>query len=90
MDDGLPERRRRLEIKRLVYAISYWPELPTCIGVRLEPDGKTLGFTAPWGIEHNFLLDVKPNLHVGLAPEVYQKRIADKRWGTIWPKLRIS
>jgi hypothetical protein len=79
--------------KDSTHAISFWPELPTCIGVRLEPnkedDRRSLSFTAPWGIEHNFLLEVKPNLHVGLAPEVYAKRIADKQWGKIWPRLTL-
>ncbi|NQZ07886.1 MAG: nucleotidyltransferase family protein [Algicola sp.] len=72
------------------HAISYWPELPTCIGVRLEDDGQTLSFTEPWGIENNFSLEVKPNLNVGLSPEVYAKRIADKQWDQVWPQLQIS
>ncbi len=75
--------------KDSTHAISYWPELPTCIGVRLEDDRHSLSFTAPWGIEHNFSLAVKPNIHVGLPPEVYAKRIADKQWDKIWPRLTL-
>ena len=82
------------QFKDSEHAISYWPELPTCIGVRLEPNKElneqTLSFTAPWGIENNFSLEVKPNLNVSLPPEVYAKRIADKQWGRLWPQLRIS
>lgn len=72
------------------HAISFWPEQPTCIGVRLEPDDESLSFTAPFGIEVNFSLAVKPNLAANLPPDVYPTRIAAKQWDTIWPLLKIE
>ena len=41
-------------------AISYWVEIPTCVGVRLNQDD-TLAFTAPFGLEHNWSLEVRIN-----------------------------
>jgi hypothetical protein len=72
------------------HAISFWPELPTCIGVKLESDRDQLSFTAPWGIEVNFSLEVKPNLANSVPLSVYRNRVESKQWQKIWPKLTIE
>ena len=71
------------------HAISFWPEVPTCVGVRLEADD-TLTFTAPFGMDDIFNLVVKRNHTGNLPAEVYPQRMAKKQWHKIWPKLLIE
>ncbi|MGF1760656.1 nucleotidyltransferase family protein [Photobacterium sagamiensis] len=65
--------------------ISRWVEVPTCVGVRLELSDE-FTFTAPFGLEENWLLDVKINPQ-NPQPAIYQQRIQSKNWQQIWPKL---
>jgi hypothetical protein len=58
--------------------------------VRLEDDGETLSFTAPYGLDDIFALVVKPNTAANLPADVYPSRIAAKQWHTLWPKLQIQ
>lgn len=71
------------------HAIAYWPELPTCVGVSLNADQQLI-YTAPWGLEPIFSLQVKPNHHANLPPQVFANRVKRKQWQTIWPKLVIG
>ncbi len=70
------------------HAISHWPEIPTCVGVRLDPDSTFL-FTAPFGLEQNWSLVVKPNIRRIHHSELFNSRVRDKGWATIWPGLVI-
>lgn len=67
--------------------IQYWVEVPTCVGVRLEPDGKLHFYTA-FGLEENWSLDIKIN-PLNPRPALFQQRIEEKGWLERWPKLRV-
>jgi uncharacterized protein len=71
------------------HAIAHWIETPTCVGVRLEPDG-ALTVVAPYGLEANWSLRVSPNPVVPYPAAVFNERVRGKRWPEIWPKLRIE
>ena len=72
------------------HAISFWPEIPTCVGVRLDLTDEKLAFTAPYGWREIFNLEVKPTTGNQVPLGVYQGRIAKKQWHKIWPKLQIE
>ncbi|MFJ5792231.1 nucleotidyltransferase family protein [Lysinibacillus sp. NPDC093197] len=71
-----------------VDGIAHFPEIPTAIGVRLTQGA--LEIAAPYGIQQLLsgivaptpYFDEKTQLH-----DIYQKRIHNKRWQNIWPKL---
>ncbi|WP_299013148.1 nucleotidyltransferase family protein [uncultured Photobacterium sp.] len=71
-----------------VAAISQWIEVPTCVGVRLEPDDK-LVFCAPFGLGENWSLKVRINPN-NSRPEIFRQRIAEKNWLKLWSKLQIN
>lgn len=68
-------------------AIGLWIEIPTCVGVRLEQDD-SFSFCAPYGLEQNWSLDIKLNPQNPKA-ELFAKRIQQKNWLRLWPKLRF-
>ncbi len=68
-------------------AIAHWVELPTCVGVRLEPDG-SLNFCAPFGLQHNWSLDIAINPNFP-QPQVFIDRVTKKQWLTIWHNLKL-
>ncbi len=67
--------------------IALWVEVPTCVGVRLEHDG-IFTFTAPFGLEENWLLTVKINPN-NPRPNVFRQRIREKNWLKNWPELSV-
>ena len=69
-------------------AMTYWVEVETAIGVRLNRDGK-LELIKPFGIESLFEFTVTLN-QKRPKPDAFQDRLAAKRWLQIWPKLRAS
>ncbi|MEW9798402.1 nucleotidyltransferase family protein [Alteromonas sp. CYL-A6] len=68
-------------------ALRHWVEIPTCVGVRLEEDD-SLTVTAPFGLAHNFSLNVAINPDFP-RPYVFRQRIASKQWLLRWPRLRV-
>lgn len=71
-----------------VDGIAHFPEIPTAIGVRLTQGA--LEIVAPYGT-HQLLsgivaptpyFDENTHLH-----DIYQKRIHNKQWQKVWPKL---
>ena len=71
------------------HAIAHWLETPTCVGVRIEPDGN-LKVVAPHGIGENWSLRVTPNPAVRYPASLYNGRIREKRWLEHWPKLKVE
>lgn len=71
------------------HAIAHWIETPTCVGIRLEPDG-TLKVVAPHGIEANWSLRVSPNPVVAYPAALFNERVRQKRWLEVWPRLRVE
>lgn len=68
-------------------AISRWVEIPTCVGVRLDEKGQ-LVFTAPFGLAHNWILNVEINPKRP-KPDIFYQRIEEKSWLQIWPSLNV-
>lgn len=68
-------------------AISYWPEICTCIAVKMAKDGK-LELIAPFGIDDIINLVVRKNQKFS-DDEEYRNRIMRKQWRERWPKLKI-
>ncbi|NBI52158.1 nucleotidyltransferase family protein [Photobacterium alginatilyticum] len=67
--------------------IAQWIEVPTCVGVRLEFD-QNFTFTAPFGLGENWSLKVRVNPN-NARPTIFQQRVEDKQWLTLWPELQI-
>lgn len=72
-------------------AMSKFPETATALGIKLDDD-LGLVLSAPCGIEDVLQLEVRPtpffNERKELAP-LYEKRITQKHWKAIWPKLKV-
>ncbi len=69
-------------------AIATFPEVASCVSVRLLPDD-TLLTVAPYGLDD--LLGLVCRHNPARAPRaVYEQRIADKGWRERWPRLRIE
>lgn len=69
------------------HAISYWVERETCVAVRLTEDDQ-IDVLAPFGLSANFAETIS------LSPlfkreEVMHKRVDEKGWLTLWPKLQL-
>ncbi|KUE80235.1 hypothetical protein ATO46_03560 [Aeromonas schubertii] len=69
-------------------ALSHWVELPTCVGVRLAPDD-SLTLVAPHGLSHNWSLVVAPNPLCRQDPAIFNRRVTEKGWLHLWPRLRV-
>lgn len=82
-------RNRHPQYQSTLDAISYYPELQTCVGVRLEPNDEIL-LAAPFGLSHNWDGTVAINRKAGYSPVVAAERVLKKRWLEIWPLLRLQ
>lgn len=71
------------------HAIGHRIETPTCVGVRIGPDGR-LKVVAPYGIAENWSLRVIPNPLIGYPAALFNARVQEKRWLEHWPKLRVE
>ncbi|EPC5614296.1 nucleotidyltransferase family protein [Yersinia ruckeri] len=69
-------------------AISYWVEIETAIGVRLEQDD-TLTLIAPFGLHALFDSTITFNPKNGDLATFHQ-RVAEKGWLIQWPNLYLS
>lgn len=80
--------QRVAPLRSLEEGVATWPEYATCVGVRLEADGR-LAVIAPHGLEDLFALRVRHNpLRAGAA--VYARRLLEKRFAERWPRLSIE
>lgn len=69
-------------------AISYWVEIETSIGVRLNDDNR-LELVAPLGVDSLFAYTISANPKHGI-PEVLLQRAREKRWTERWPRLTVK
>lgn len=71
------------------HAIAHWPEIPTCVGIRSQSGG---GFVvaAPFGLEENWSLRVRPNRVEPFSPAVFNERVRRKRWLETWRRLQVE
>lgn len=75
-----------------VDAMSRYPETATAVGIRLLDDDR-LTLAAPWGLDDLLNMTIRPtvtfdernpDLH-----QVYQRRIQQKNWRTLWPGVCV-
>lgn len=76
--------------KSTIDAISHWPETATCVAVKLEKD--ELKFAFCYGIDDlvNLIARPIPEYRYGNKFEVFNRRIKNKSWQTIWPDLKVE
>jgi len=71
--------------------VAHFPETPTAIGIRLN--NGILQIAAPYGIQHLISGIVAPTPYFQKDTpmhEIYKRRIQQKNWISIWPKLQIA
>jgi len=68
-------------------AMMRWPETATAIAIRLNAKNE-IEVVAPYGLEDLFEMRIRrsPYFH---DQEYYLKRIAEKKWLTIWPRVQL-
>lgn len=69
-------------------AMSYWIEVETAVGARLDDSGEVT-IVAPFGVELLFNYSITLN-NKRPKPIDFRKRIAEKRWLEIWQKLTVK
>lgn len=82
-------RQRVAPFTSSLAALSHWVEVPTCIGVRLGADDE-FEWLAPYGLGHNWSLQVSANPRCRQESRIFIDRIRDKRWQIIWPDLVVN
>lgn len=74
-----------------VDAIAKFPETATALGVKLDEADHVI-LTAPHGIEDVVNMKVAPTPFFSVSKErmiVYEKRMRNKNWKSIWKKIKI-
>ncbi|MED4206927.1 nucleotidyltransferase family protein [Neobacillus mesonae] len=74
-----------------VDAISKFPETATALGVKLDAEDNVL-LASPCGIQDVVNLEVKPTpffIETKERIQIYEDRITNKNWKTIWGDLKI-
>src|SRR5262245_2619384 len=71
------------------HAIAHWIETPTCVGIRIEPDGQ-LEIAEPYGLAENWSLRVAPNPRIRYPAALFNQRAREKRWLEHWPRLQVT
>lgn len=72
-------------------AISKFPETATALGVKLDENNHLI-LAAPYGISDVVNLEVKPTpffMETRKRVEIYEERITNKDWKSIWTKLKV-
>lgn len=69
-------------------AISYWVEVETAIGARMNADGQ-IELNAPLGLDALFGFSITPNPRHAI-PAVFAQRVHEKGWLTLWPELKVQ
>jgi uncharacterized protein len=67
--------------------IATWPEIATCVGVRLEPDD-SIAVLAPLGTD-DLLGMVHRRNPARVSVEEYERRLRTKRIQERWPRVRV-
>ena len=79
--------RETTQFQSLAEGIASWPEVATCVGLTLSA-AETIEVIAPHGLADLFEMVVRWN--PGRTPkEVYQERVARKRFSERWPKVKV-
>ena len=67
-------------------AMTYWPEQETAVGVAMDNNGD-IQVVAPFGLEGLFAGHITEN--VKGDKQAFLQRVNNKKWLTIWPRLRL-
>jgi len=67
--------------------VATWPETATCVGLRLEADGR-MTVVAPHGLDDLLGLVHRRN-PARVSPEEYERRLRTKRIAERWPRVRV-
>lgn len=81
------ERNNELPYINCADAISKWPETATSIAARINEQNE-LEIIAPFGYVDIFELNIKPTPHFQQKMEIFQERVKNKNWVSIWSKLK--
>lgn len=68
-------------------AMRGWPETATGIAARLGPNG-AIELSAAFGFDDLLSLRLRPTPRFATNP-AFRKRVEQKRWLALWPKLRL-
>lgn len=82
------ERHGHLPYISSAQAISYWVEVETAIGARMNDAGQ-IELNAPLGLDALFTFTITPNPRHAI-PAVFAERVSSKGWLTLWPKLKVQ
>jgi len=74
--------------KSAVEGLSYWVEIATCVGVKIDKNDKLI-LAAPRGVDDLVNLIVRPTPNSYKDTKKFEERIAKKGWLTKWPKLKV-
>ncbi|MYL60272.1 hypothetical protein GLW20_22435 [Virgibacillus halodenitrificans] len=73
-------------------AISKFPETVTALGLKLDEENEVV-LAAPWGLTDVLKMEVNPTPYFLETKErmaIYEKRIKEKDWTSIWSKVTVS
>ncbi len=77
------------QVASLEEAVRNWPETATAIVIRLD-SCDNLKIVAPHGLDDLLSLIVKPTpYHLG-KPDVFSRRLMEKKWKEHWPELNLE
>jgi hypothetical protein len=81
-------RSNRAPYRNSEDAISYWTEIETAVGARLEADS-SITLIAPFGLQALFNDTITFNAKSNNLT-AFEQRLAEKQWLTHWSKLRLA
>jgi hypothetical protein len=67
--------------------VATWPEIASCVGVRLERDGR-IAVVAPHGLDDLLGMVLRRN-PTRVSVEEYERRLRAKRVTERWPRVRV-
>jgi hypothetical protein len=83
-----PQVKQRVEpFRSLLEGVASWPEVATCVGVSLASSGQ-IEVVAPHGLTDLFEMVVRWN-PTRVSKEVYQGRVAKKRFSERWSRVKV-
>lgn len=74
--------------KSTMDAMSYWVELETAIGAKLDANGQ-IEIISPFGLDSLFAKKITPN-RKHTRPAEFSSRLTKKNWLWIWPELKVD
>ena len=69
-------------------ALSHWTETATAVAVCLNAKGEVT-IAAPYGLDDLFRCIAGPTPYFADKPEIWQQRVQQKQWQTLWPKVSL-